>query len=239
MADNQSGNAIVMLVISIIITASLYYVPYGHIVAYPLLLLSTLAHEMGHGVASVLVGGNFEQFVLYQDASGVATSSWYGTPTRFQSACTSAGGLVGPAFVGMVMFIAGKRDRINKGFLCVLGLCLILSVALVVRNMFGMIFVGSVGVCMILVGVYAKPRIAQLFSYLIGVQLALSVFSRGDYLFMEYAETTAGRMPSDVAKMSQALFLPYWVWGIICGGMSILFLLVGLYITFRSESSST
>ena len=238
MEENQSGNSIVMLFISIIITVSLYYVPYGHVLAYPLLLLSTLAHEMGHGFASVLVGGNFEQFVLYQDASGVATSSWYGTPTRFQSACTSAGGLIGPAFVGMMMFIVGKRDKLNKGFLCMLGIGLILSVMLVVRNMFGMIFVGSVGVCMLAVGVYAKPRFAQFFSYLIGVQLALSVFSRGDYLFMEYAETSAGRMPSDVAKMSQALFLPYWVWGLICGSMSIIFLFIGLYSTFRSKDSS-
>ena len=238
MAENQSGNAIGMLIVSILITVSLYYVPYGHVIAYPLLLLSTLAHEMGHGVASAMVGGNFEQFVLYQDASGVATSSWYGTPSRFQSAWTSAGGLVGPAFVGMILFMVGKKDKINKGFLCLMGIGLLLSVLLVVRNTFGMIFVGAVGVCTLGVGVYCKPRIAQLFSYLIGVQLALSVFSRGDYLFMEYAETTAGRMPSDVAKMSHALFLPYWVWGLICGGISITFLLIGLYTTFRTESSS-
>lgn len=239
MAENQSGNAISMLVISVILTVSLFYIPYGNTIGYPLLLLSTLAHEMGHGVASVLVGGNFEQFVLYQDASGVATSSWIGTPSRLQTACTSAGGLVGPAFVGMMLFIVGRNDKQNKGFLCLLGIGLILSVIFVVRNMFGMVFVGAVGVSTTIVGIYAKPRFAQLFSFFIGVQLALSVFSRGDYLFMEYAETTAGRMPSDVAKMSQALFLPYWVWGIFCGGLSILFLIVGLYVTFKSESSST
>ena len=171
MENKESSNSIIMLIVSILITVGLYYVPYGHILAYPLLLLSTLAHEMGHGIASVLVGGNFEQFVLYQDASGVATSSWYGTPTRFQSACTSAGGLVGPAFVGMVMFLFGKKDTLNKGFLCLMGIGLVLSVVLVVRNGFGMVFVSLVGVALLSVGVFAKPRFAQLCSYLIGVQL--------------------------------------------------------------------
>jgi hypothetical protein len=233
--EKTSGSAVLALFISIVLTMSLYYIPYGHVVAYPLLLLSTLAHEMGHGFASVLVGGNFEEFVLYQDASGIATSSWYGGPTRFQRACTSAGGLVGPAFVGMLMFIFGKKEQLNKIYLCGLGIVLLLSVLLVVRNMFGMIFVGGVGTVIIGVGVMASARIAQIFSYLIGVQLALSVFSRGDYLFMKTAETTAGPMPSDVSNMANALFLPYWFWGIVCGGVSIIFLVIGMVYVFRSE----
>ena len=36
------------LVGSAILTGTLYVVPFGDVIAYPLLLLSTLAHEMGH-----------------------------------------------------------------------------------------------------------------------------------------------------------------------------------------------
>lgn len=226
-----------MLIMSIAITISLYYVPYGRSIAYPLLLLSTLAHEMGHGIAAVIVGGNFEQFHLYADASGVAYSSFSGGATRFQSACTSAGGLVGPAFVGMLMFIFGRNEKKNKIFLSILGCGILLSVLLVVRNGFGIGFVSAVGVVTLFIGMRSSARIAQLFSYLIGVQLALSVFSRGDYLFMEKAETTAGPMPSDVSNMANALFLPYWFWGIVCGGISIVFLLIGMMAVFRDEKS--
>ena len=43
-----------VLLASVILTAPLYVVPYARHVAYPLMLLSTLAHEMGHGVAALL-----------------------------------------------------------------------------------------------------------------------------------------------------------------------------------------
>ena len=226
-----------MLIVSIGITISLYFFPFGRSIAYPLLLLSTLAHEMGHGIAALLVGGKFEEFHLYADASGVAYSSFLGGANRFQSAWTSAGGLVGPAFVGMLMFICGRNEKHNKLFLTVLGSGILLSVLLVVRNGFGMGFVSAVGFITLFIGVRSSKRIAQLFSYFIGVQLSLSVFSRGEYLFMEKAETTAGPMPSDVANMANALFLPYWFWGIVCGGLSIIFLLVGIRTTLKTEGS--
>jgi hypothetical protein len=64
----------------------------------------------------------------------------------------------------------------------------------------------------------------------VGVQLALSVFSRSDYLFTSVARTAQGANPSDVEMMSQALFLPYWFWGLACGGVSVGILVWGLRI---------
>src|SRR5690606_32428044 len=48
------------LVWSIVLTVALYLVPFGQLIGYPLVLLSTLVHEVGHGLAAVLVGGTFE-----------------------------------------------------------------------------------------------------------------------------------------------------------------------------------
>ena len=45
-------------------TVALYLVPYGRYVAYPLLLLSTFAHEMGHGLTALVMGGTFESLVM-------------------------------------------------------------------------------------------------------------------------------------------------------------------------------
>jgi hypothetical protein len=42
------------LVASVAITAVLYVVPFGHTIV----LISTVVHEMGHGVAAILVGGS-------------------------------------------------------------------------------------------------------------------------------------------------------------------------------------
>ena len=45
--------------LAVVVTVVLYVVPYGEYIGYPLVLMSTLAHEMGHGVAGWLVGGSF------------------------------------------------------------------------------------------------------------------------------------------------------------------------------------
>jgi membrane-associated phospholipid phosphatase len=72
----------------------------------------------------------------------------------------------------------------------------------------------------------------------LAVQLSLSVFSRGDYLFSEVARTGSGDFPSDVANMADALFLPYWFWGATCGAFSVAVLVVGLWAFLRSARSA-
>ena len=67
----------------------------------------------------------------------------------------------------------------------------------------------------------------------LAVQLALSVYSRGDYLFTRAAVSSAGIGPSDVAVMAAALFLPYWFWGALCGALSLLLLYAGARAFFR------
>jgi hypothetical protein len=61
----------------------------------------------------------------------------------------------------------------------------------------------------------------------------LSVFSRGDYLFTDVARTQNGAMPSDVANMANALFLPYWFWGAACGLFSVAMLALGAWFFLR------
>ena len=218
---NKAG--ILFLLVSIVLTVVMYAVPQGYYVAYPMILLSTLAHEMGHGLAAMLVGGSFEKFVIYEDASGVAT--WSGDVGRFARALVSAGGLVGPAIVGSIFFSFAKRA---ENLFVFFGVFLIAADLLVVRNVFGVAFVGGCALVSLWLGLRASKATQQIAAYFIGIQLALSVFSRGDYLFMEYAETANGKMPSDVAHMAEALLLPYWVWGLICGAVSVLCLVVGI-----------
>jgi len=69
--------------------------------------------------------------------------------------------------------------------------------------------------------------------------MALSVFSRGDYLFKEHAQTGAGLMPSDVSHMAQALGGPYWVWGAACGAFSVLVLALGVWLFMRSTKPTS
>ena len=231
----QLDRAKAFLVFSAVVTVLLYYViPYGRTVAYPLMLLSTLAHEMGHGIAAMLTGASFEEFHMSSDGSGVAL--WRGNPGRLARAFISMGGLVGPAIVAAVGFALSRDPRRARALLVTMGGVLVISLVLVVRGAFGFGFVTVVAALLLLIGLKGKPWLSQITAVFLAVQLALSVFSRGDYLFTDVAQTAGGPMPSDTQQMADALFLPYWIWGSLVGLISVAVLFFGLRIFFKDAS---
>lgn len=227
----DSDRAKLFLVVSVVATFALYMIPSGRYIAYPLMLLSTLAHEMGHGVAALLTGNDFEQFQMWSDGSGVAR--WRGDPGRFARAFIAAGGLVGPAITSAFCFVLARRAKVARVTMGLVALALIVSMVLVVRNLFGFMFVGVLAAVFLGTAAKAKAWAAQLSLLFLGTQLALSVFSRSDYLFTDVAVMQSGNMPSDVATMAEQLFLPYWFWGAVCGLFSVLVMAVGVWSFFR------
>ncbi len=118
-----------------LLTAALPHVPIVHWAWWPLNLLSTLAHELGHGVAALLVGGHFDHLVVYADGSGVAVTATSGG--RIARAVVAAGGLVGPAVAAAGMFLLARTQRHARVALAVTAGLLLLVLLLVVRNLFG------------------------------------------------------------------------------------------------------
>lgn len=221
----------VVLVVSVSLTALLYLIPQAAALAYPFMLLSTVAHEMGHGVTALAVGGSFHRLEMWNDGSGVAQVA---TPdSRLGRALVAAGGLIGPAVVAALAFAVGRTERGARRALLAFSAILLLAIVLVVRGWFGLFFFAFVLVLCAVVAAKASGDVAQLVLVFLAVQLALSVFSRGDYLFTPVAETSAGAMPSDVGQIAQALWLPFWFWGAACGLASIAVLLYGLRIYWR------
>jgi hypothetical protein len=219
-----------VLAISVLVTALLYALPFGRTIAWPLVLVSTLAHELGHGLAAALLGGSFESLRLHADASGVAL--WRGSFGRFATAVVAGAGLVGPAVAAFLLLVLGRSTRNARVVVGGLGAALLVIALLLVRNAFGFGFTLLLGAALLLVS-WRAARMSQTVLLILAVQLALSVFSRSDYLFTSTALTSSGRMPSDVAIMAGALFLPYWFWGGLCGGLSLGLLVLGGAIFFR------
>ena len=220
-----------MFGVSVAITLLLYFIPFGNYVIYPLLLLSTLAHEMGHGLAAELVGGDFDRFQMWSDGSGVA--SYIAAPSRFGQALIAAGGLVGPAIAAAILFVLARNAKNARRVFVAIALLLTLLLLLYVRNLFGFGFVALLTISALLIARIVTDEMAQLLLVFVAVQLALAVFSRSDYLFTPVAETSGGRMPSDVAQISAALYLPYWFWGAACGAFSVLVLWRGFKSFWR------
>lgn len=213
---------------SVVLTLLVHVVPYGHVVGRPLLWLSTMVHELGHGLTAWLVGASFETFEMFPNGSGVAL--WRGTVGPVGRAMISAGGLLGPAIGAAFCFVAMRTPRGTRYVLQGLGLALLVMLPLM-GNLFTVAFVVGLAVLLGAIGRYADDAIARITLGFFGVQLALSVFSRGDYLFTDVANTGAGTMPSDVAQIANALLLPYWFWGGLIGLLSLAILVGGLWLS--------
>ena len=125
---------------SVLVTGTLYTIPYGWYVAYPLVLLSTYVHEMAHGLAAALVGGQFDSLVIHADGSGVASTS--GNSGRFAFAFVAGAGLVGPAGGGAAFLMLASRPKLARVGLGLFALLSAVALIWVVRNIFGWFFVG-------------------------------------------------------------------------------------------------
>lgn len=223
----------VVLVASAAATLLLYNLPYfGGVLARPLILLATLAHEMGHGLSALLLGGRFQRLLMWLDGAGVAEMDLEGFG-RVREAMAVAGGLVGPAVAAAICFTLGRTGRGARACLWGLGLLLLLAEIFWVRNLFGFFFVGAVmALCFLGAWRLSLDR-AQVAVVFVGVQLALSIFSHAGYLFTRGVVNPEGSFPSDVAQLERLLFLPYWFWGTVCGGTAVVVLLVGLWSYWR------
>lgn len=230
--DTVASRARLTLLLSVAITIALYVIPYGHTIAYPLLLISTLVHELGHGLAAVVVGGDFERFVMFSDGSGHAVST--GVFSGLERAFIAAGGLVGPALGAVFCLLFARRARPARYCMAAIGMLLLLAEVLVVRNGFGLVFVGALAAICLFLAFKAPAQVVQIALVFLGVQLALSVYSRSDYLFTAVAETATGTSPSDAQAIADAIGIgPYWFWGGLCGAFSVVVLLVGGWYFLR------
>lgn len=228
-----SSKARTALAVSIVVTFALYAIPKGWYLAYPLMLISTVVHEMGHGIASILMGGDFVDFHMWTNGSGVARSTSVGSGAA--AAFVSAGGLCGPAVAAGVFLWLGRSPTWARRCLAAFGAFLVLSLIIWVRGGFGMAFVGGLAAVCIATAIYAKAEVAQIALVFLATQLALSVYSRGDYLFMQYAETGAGKFPSDSQQMANAIGGPYWFWGGLCAAFSAAVLVAAGWAYLRPQ----
>ena len=233
-AEISAQQARRVLLASLGITALLYIIPGGEIVGYPLLLLSTFVHEMGHGLSAIAVGGRFIDLQIFADGSGVAVTGTSGGAVS--RAAVAAGGLVGPAFASAAGFTLGRRPRIARISVLIGGILTLVAGVVWVRSLVGWLIV--LGLAAISLargdGDPAGPLVAAVAGVPVGAAWPVGVQPR-ESCFAEGASTGAGFGPSDSAAIADALLLPYWFWGAVCGLVSLLALAYGAWVFLRAS----
>lgn len=215
-----------LLVGATVASVVLPHVPVLRWIAWPLILTGTLAHELGHGVAGLMVGRRFEALEIRFDGSGVAhTAGGVGT---LEIAWTALGGLVGPAVVAVLCLGLSRGVRSSRMALGTVGAGLIVAIPFLAGSLGTAVVMAVVGAASAALGWWGRQA-ARLGLAFLGVQLAVQVWTRSDYLFV--SRTGRGEV-SDIARIADALWGPVWFWGAAVGLVSLGLLAVGLRLAW-------
>lgn len=195
--------------------------PIGLVQLYPFTILATYFHEMGHGLAAMLLGSKFHYLLIHMDGSGVAVHSDANFLGTIGKAIISISGPLGPTFAGMLFIYSSGSFKTTQRLLVILGAFIIISVIIWVRSAFGVLFLLAIGAFLVFIGIKSSARTKQLVLQFIGVYSMLSLYQNVDYLFMQQVEMGGTIMLSDTGYLQEYLFLPYWLWGTIILGISL------------------
>lgn len=206
---------------AVVASIALGFFSWGRKVVYPFALLGTWAHEMGHGIGALITGNRFEELELYRSLGGQAL---IGGADGISQVIVSSLGLIGPALLGALVMVLGSRARTAPYVLAGLAVVIVASALIWIRNSFGFFAMIAIAAALGLVAKFAPELIRIVTAQLVAVQLALSAWSTRDYLFISGFER-GGWQDSDTQNIADELFLPYWFWGGLLGGLSILVLL--------------
>lgn len=209
---------------------------YGRYALYPLTLLATYAHEMGHGLTALIMGADFERLLMYPDGSGLAY--WKGDLGRIARGLVAAGGLIGPSVAGVIVLALSRRVERARWVLYGLGGLMLLTVLFFARGWFAPLFLGVVALGVLGVAKTFPERGAPFLLQLIGVQLCLAVFRDVGYMFSEGGVIDGVTQRSDSAAIAEALFLPYWFWGGLTAVVSFGLLGLGLLVALRGPGTT-
>ncbi len=218
LVDPGAGQLMTLFWLAVGASILLPRLPYGRNLLYPFALLGTWAHEMGHGVAAVMVGGRFRRLEVNPRLGGQAYSSGIWGARR---AIVSAGGLLGPALAGGLIIVLGSRQQTAPWVLTGLAIAVAVSLITVVRNAFGWLSLGSIAAVLAPIAVYAPPGVRIFLAQLIGIQFCLACWGTLDYMFTRNFRRDGHVIDSDTQEIANVLVLPYWFWGTVIALLSL------------------
>ena len=220
-----------LLIIIIISTLVLliWNLPSLQLIRYPLLLLGTWFHEMGHGITAMLLGGDFLYLEIYENGGGTAYStisnSYVSQPLA--RALTAAGGLLGPTIAGALLIVSAKHNRSSLIALWALVSILIISLLIWIKSLIAWIVLGIIAVLLVIIILLKKKNITSLTILFLGTQCVFSSYLQIGYLFTKQFERDGQIQYSDTQVIASYVFGTYWMWG-------LLILLISVYVLYRS-----
>jgi len=173
-------------------------------VLYPFRLFTTWVHECGHAVMTLLVGGHVSSIVIQQSAAGVTRSLI--PESRVAQGLVASAGYLGACVVGCALMIAARGKKGAHQILQILGVFMLLTLIIWMRNVFGVVVVLIWGVALIALSRKGRGPASSFLLSLLAVQVALNSVFDIRVLFLLHGAH------SDADTMARLFILPAWIW---------------------------
>jgi hypothetical protein len=215
---------IVTVLVLGVLSVVLWRVPFVGWLLYPFQLYGTFIHEISHGLAAILTGGEFRRFAVNPDLSGIAWSAG-----GWRWVITSAG-YIGSALFGGLLALLAARGVPASLILKVLGGALAFLCILFVRNVFGIGTGLLLAALLYGAGRRLQPRYADALLLLLAVQMMTNgLDSLLDLLRISVASNTL----SDAQIMASQTGVPAVVWAFLWTAFTVVMLFATLRAAYR------
>ena len=233
LADQAHRKRIGLLLGIAVVSVIFWQTVIGSLLLYPFTILATWFHEMGHGVAAMLTGSQFERLLIFPDGSGLAQSIRPADASRLTNALIAASGPLGPAIAGSLLIIASRTDKSTRAALTVVGLALIISTVIWVRTLTGWLILPALGTAILALAWRGTAAQRRFGIQLLGIQACISVWQQFGYLFSSGGSVGGALHRSDTSAIADALLLPHWFWGAAISAVIVVLLWWSFAVAFR------
>jgi hypothetical protein len=173
------------------------------VVSLPLNWLESYFHEMSHGIAALVTGGQIISIQLFANGAGLCTTQ------GGISFIISFFGYAGATLWGWLVFtIANSHQRTAQIFSAVMLCLLVLSMLFFVRDLLTIIIVSSLALMFFITIKLRRLYYVQLLVKFFGLSILLNSLLSPTYLF-------DGRSLGDGAALAEMTLVPEFIWVLI------------------------
>ena len=179
-------------------------------VVFPFRLFVVFLHEISHGLAAILTGGELVSIGLGFNEGGVAVTRG---GSRF---LILTAGYLGSLLFGALFLLLGGRRRQAPGVIGLIGLFTLLVTLVYVRTWFGFTYGLLAAAALILVASKLEPGASEILLAAIGVMSCL-------YAVWDITSDVLLRSvpSSDAAALGSLTHIPAVIWGVLWFGLSL------------------
>lgn len=197
---------IILVVLFAFSTTLLWRAPVLGLLFYPFRLLNTFVHELAHGFAALLTGGQFERFVVHANMSGLALVR------GGNLIVVASAGYLGAALFGGLLILLSATELAAQTILLGLGIGLGLLCVGFVRNGFGLLTGLLLAASLGAAGWFFADAAATLLVAVLALQMPLAAMHSLIDLVRRSVRRTRDGQVSDAELLARETHVPALVW---------------------------